>query len=108
MDSAEKKAIKPKSVFLSRIEKPSEVSISKKSRWIFSMSDPSKFKNWYLDYVLSDFTYAAFACAVLAMIKVYFKLDWTQFWNSMILFYTVWIAVMVSKIVKRFYNGKLR
>lgn len=89
MDSTEKKTSRPKSVFLSR------------------MSDPKKFRDWYIDYLLSDFTYAAFVCAVLAMIKVYFRLDWTQFWNSMILFYTVWIAVMVSKIVKRFCDGKI-
>lgn len=70
------------------------------------MEDASKrMRKWYIDYVLSDVTFAAITTAILTMIKIYFKLNWESFWNGMILYYTIYIATMVSRIVKRFCDG---
>lgn len=59
-----------------------------------------KLRNWYVNYVLSDFTFAAISTAMLAMIKIYLNLNWTSFWNSMVLFYVVFISTMVSRLTK--------
>ena len=62
-------------------------------------------KKWYIDYILSDVTFAAISTAILAIIKIYFNLNWFEFWNGMILYYTIYIATMVSRIVKKFCDG---
>lgn len=59
-----------------------------------------RMKEWYLNYVLSDFTFASFAVAILAMIKIYLNLNWTSFWNGMMLFYIVFISTMLSRLTK--------
>ena len=61
-----------------------------------------RMKEWYLNYVLSDFTFASLSVAILAMIKIYLNLNWTSFWNGMVLFYVVFISTMLSRIVKTF------
>jgi hypothetical protein len=65
-------------------------------------------KDWYLNYVLSDFTFASIATAILAMIKIYLNLNWTSFWNSMTLFYVVFISTMLSRIVKTYCDNNGR
>lgn len=67
-----------------------------------------KMKDWYLNYVLSDFTFAGISTAILAMIKIYLNLNWTSFWNSMTLFYVVFISTMLSRIVKTYCDNNGR
>jgi hypothetical protein len=65
----------------------------------------SKLRIWYYDYILSDFTYAAFAAAVLATLKIAFNVKWEQFWQAYAVFFTLWAAVSLSKIAKRYVDG---
>ena len=64
------------------------------------LPEPSKIKQWYINYILSDFTFASLSTGILLMIKIYFNLPWERFWNGLALWYVVYIATMVARIVK--------
>lgn len=70
--------------------------------------EPSKIKQWYVNYILSDFTFASISTAILLMVKIYFNIDWDRFWSGLILWYVVYIATMVARVVKTVceYYGK--
>jgi hypothetical protein len=67
---------------------------------ISTVSEPNKLKQWYMNYIMSDFTFASFSTAILAMIKLYFNLSWTTFWEGLALWYLIYIATMIARIVK--------
>lgn len=71
-----------------------------------TIKNSERLKKWYFDYLLGDVTFASFTTALLAIIKIYFHLDWMQFWQGMLLFYTVLIATMLSRMTKRFCDKK--
>jgi len=66
------------------------------------LPEPNKLKNWYVNYLLSDFTFASISVAILMTIKVAMNLEWDRFWNYMLLWYVVYIATMVARVVKTF------
>ena len=67
---------------------------------LHTLSEPSKLKQWYFNYIMSDFTFASFSTAILAMIKIYFNIPWDKFWEGLTLWYVIYIATMVARIVK--------
>jgi hypothetical protein len=67
---------------------------------ISAISEPSKLKQWYFNYIMSDFTFASFSTAILAMIKIYFNIPWDRFWSGLILWYVIYVATMLARIVK--------
>ena len=82
-------------------EKPKSTTISKALQpAISTISEPSKLKQWYFNYIMSDFTFASLSTAILAMIKIYFNLNWTTFWEGLWLWYIIYIATMTARIVK--------
>jgi predicted PurR-regulated permease PerM len=84
-----------------REQKSRPISIPKVLQPTLSViSEPSKLKQWYLNYIMSDFTFASVSTAILAMIKIYFNLSWETFWEGLALWYLIYIATMVARIVK--------
>jgi hypothetical protein len=68
------------------------------------MSEPSKLKQWYFDYVLSEFMFVSVYVAVLLTVKVYFNIDWTRFFNGLVLFYVIFAGITASKISRTVCN----
>ena len=71
--------------------------------------EPSAIRKWYVNYLTSDFTFASVSVAILLTIKVAFNLEWERFFNGLLLFYIVLIAIMLSRILKTstdYYNNK--
>lgn len=73
---------------------------AKTNVFLSSISEPSKLKQWYFNYIMSDFTFASLSTAILAMIKIYFNIPWDKFWEGLWLWYIIYIATMVARIVK--------
>lgn len=68
------------------------------------MAEPSKVRQWYLDYILSDFMFTSVYVAILLTIKIYFNIGWEKFFNGLALFYLMFIGAIVSKATKTVCN----
>jgi hypothetical protein len=64
------------------------------------LSEPSKLKQWYFNYIMSDFTFASISTGILLTIKIWRNLPWDTFFSGIALWYIVYIATMISRIVK--------
>lgn len=76
-----------------------------------TLKEPSKIKNWYVDYIASDYMFTSIYVAVLLTIKVYFNLDWDRFFLGITLFYIIFAGVTISKVgttVANYYNKKAK
>jgi hypothetical protein len=76
-----------------------------------TLKEPSKIRNWYFDYIASDYMFTSVYVAVLLTIKVYFNLDWTRFFDGITLFYVIFAGVTISKVgttVCNYYNKKAK
>lgn len=67
-----------------------------------TLKSPGKLKEWYTDFLLSDVVITSFYVAILFTIKAYFNLDWERFFNGILLFYIIWVALLIAKFAKTF------
>lgn len=69
---------------------------------LHTLSEPSKLKQWYFNYIMSDFTFASISTAILAMIKLYFNIPFDKFVEGLAIWYLIYVATMVARLTKVF------
>jgi len=62
----------------------------------------TKMKTWYVDFLLSQSTMAMLNVVLIMTAQFYLGWSWDKIWNSMILYYVIFINLTISKAVKSY------
>jgi len=81
-------------------KKAQQKPATKTNVFLSAVPEPSKLKQWYFNYIMSDFTFASISTGILLTIKIWRNLPWDTFFSGIALWYIVYIATMISRIVK--------
>lgn len=58
----------------------------------------AKLKNWYVDFLLSQSTMAMLNVVLILTAQFYLGWNWDTIWNTMILYYVIFINLTISKV----------
>lgn len=65
-----------------------------------AISQPQNVKKFYVAYLTSDIVLAGLTYAVIMSIRLWFHIPWDSTWNSMWLYYLLFISIIVAKLNK--------
>lgn len=65
-----------------------------------AISQPQSVKKFYVAYLTSDIVLAGLTYAIIMSIRLWAHISWDSTWNSMWLYYLLFISILVAKLNK--------
>lgn len=65
-----------------------------------TISQPQNVKKYYVAYLTSDIFVAGLTFALIMSIKLWSKASWDTTWNTLWLYYLVFISILVARMNK--------